>query len=95
MKEGGKGKKRLKKREEEKRKFIYLVIHQDILKGKIHLLNGNKHDATGSLGKECSCNAGDTGLNAGLGGEHGNQLQCSCLENTMERRAWWLMKNWT
>ena len=23
------------------------------------------------------------------GGEHGNPLQCSCLENPMDRGAWW------
>ena len=23
------------------------------------------------------------------GGGHGNPLQCSCLENPMERGAWW------
>ena len=33
-------------------------------------------------------------------GRHGNQLQFSCLENPMDRRAWWVMvhrfaKNWT
>ena len=36
--------------------------------------------------------AGDTGLIPGLGrslgGEHGNPLQCSCLENPMDRGAW-------
>ena len=74
--------------EEERRNFTYLVAHQDILEGKIHLLNGNKHDPDGSVGKECICNAGDTGSNPGLGGEHGNQLQCSRLKNTMYRRAW-------
>ena len=25
----------------------------------------------------------------GLGGGHGNPLQCSCLENPMDRGAWW------
>ena len=36
---------------------------------------------------------GDTGLIPGSGrfpGErHGNPLQCSCLENPMDRGAWW------
>ena len=45
-----------------------------------------------SDGKESTCNAGDLGSIAGLGrsfGEgHGNPLQCSCLENTMDRGAW-------
>ena len=26
-----------------------------------------------------------------LGGGHGNSLQYSCLENPMDRRAWWDM----
>ena len=51
----------------------------------------------GALGglddKESACNAGDVGLIPGLGrspGEgNGNPLQYSCLENPMDRRAWW------
>ena len=37
--------------------------------------------------------AGDMGLIPGTGispgGEHGNPLQYSCLENPMDRGAWW------
>ena len=37
--------------------------------------------------------ARDSGLIPGSGrspgGENGNTLQCSCLENSMERGAWW------
>ena len=37
--------------------------------------------------------AGDMGSIPGLGkfpgGGHGNPLQCSCLENSMDRGAWW------
>ena len=47
----------------------------------------------GSVGKESACNAGDTGLVPGLGrspgGGHGNPLQYFCLENPMNRGAWW------
>ena len=47
----------------------------------------------GSDGKECACSAGDLGLVLGLGrspGEgNGNPLQYSCLENSMDRGAWW------
>ena len=44
-------------------------------------------------GKEVVCNA-DHGLIPGLerspgSGEHGNPLQYSCLENSMDRGAWW------
>ena len=50
----------------------------------------------GSVGKECACNAGDTeaiglipGSGRSSGGGHGNPLQFSCLENPVDRGAWW------
>ena len=47
----------------------------------------------GSDGKESVCIAGNLGLMPGLGrppGEgNGNPLQYSCLENSMDRGAWW------
>ena len=47
----------------------------------------------GSDVKESACNVGDLGSIPGLGrspGEgHGNPLQYSCLENPMDRGAWW------
>ena len=51
-------------------------------------------DATGdSDGKESACNAGDLGSIPGSGRspgeENGNPLQYSCLENFMDRGAWW------
>ena len=46
-----------------------------------------------SDGKEFACNAADLGSMLGSGkspGEgHGNPLQYSCLENPMDRGAWW------
>ena len=57
-----------------------------------------------SLGKESACSAGDLGLIPGLGrspGEgNGNPLQYPCLENLMDRGAWWatdhgVTKSWT
>ena len=46
-----------------------------------------------SDGKESVCNAGDLGSIPGLGrspgGGNGNPLQYSCLENPMDRGAWW------
>ena len=46
-----------------------------------------------SDGKASACNAGGTGSISGLGrspGEgNGNPLQYSCLENLMDRGAWW------
>ena len=46
----------------------------------------------GSDGKESACNAADIGLilasGRAPGGGHGNPLQYSCLENSMDRGAW-------
>ena len=48
-----------------------------------------------SVGKESTCNAGDAGdmgsipgVGRSPGGEHGNPLLYSCLENPMDRGAW-------
>ena len=47
----------------------------------------------GLNGKESGCNAGDLDLIPGLGrstGEgNGYSFQCSCLENPLDRGAWW------
>ena len=47
----------------------------------------------GSDGKESACNAGDLGLTPGSGRSPGEGndylLQYSCLENFMDRGAWW------
>ena len=54
-------------------------------------------------GKESICNARDAGLIPGLGrhpgGGHGSPLKYSCLENPMDRGAWWaivyrITKSW-
>ena len=46
----------------------------------------------GSDGNKSACNAGDLGLIPGLrrspGEGKGDPLQCSCLENPMDRGAW-------
>ena len=46
----------------------------------------------GSDGKESACSAGDQGSIPGSrrspGEGNGNLLQCSCLENPMDRGAW-------
>ena len=61
----------------------------------------------GSAGKESACNAEDGGDSDSTpgpgrspGGGHGNPLQNSCLENPMNRGAWWaavqsVAKSWT
>ena len=47
----------------------------------------------GSEGKEFACNVGDPGSIPGLGRPpaegNGNPLQYPCLENPMDRGAWW------
>ena len=51
------------------------------------------HSICGSDGRESACNAGDPGSIPGSGkspGEgNGNLPQYSCLENPMDRGAWW------
>ena len=58
----------------------------------------------GSGGKESTCSAGDLGLIPGLGRSpgkgNGYSLQYFCLENSMDRGAWWatvhrVTKSWT
>ena len=57
-----------------------------------------------SDGKEPACSAGDFGSTPGLRRSpeegKGNPFQYSCLENPMERGAWWVIihgaaKSWT
>ena len=47
----------------------------------------------GSEVKNSPAKAGDASLISGLGGSpgegNGNPLQYSCLENSMDREAWW------
>ena len=52
----------------------------------------------GASGKEPTANAGDVrdmdlipGSVKSPGGEHGNRLQYTCLENPMDRETWWAM----
>ena len=58
----------------------------------------------GSDGEESACNAGNPDSIPGLGRPHGvgngYPLQYSCLENPMDRGAWWatvhgVAKSWT
>ena len=57
----------------------------------------------GSVVKNLPANAGDRGPIPRLGRSgrgHGNPLQYSCLENSMDRGAWWatvhaVAKSWT
>ena len=54
----------------------------------------------GTSGKNLPANVGDVrdtssipGLGRSPGGGHGNPLQYSCLENPMDRGAWWATTN--
>ena len=73
-------------------------IQQFLKRYQTHLyysyLSGGIPD--GSAGEKSACNSGDTrdagsipGLERPLGGGNGNPLQYSCLENPMDRGAWW------
>ena len=59
--------------------------------GRVHRHRGAS--VVGSDGKQSACNAEDLGSTPGLGrfpGEgNDNPLQYSCLENSMDRGAWW------
>ena len=63
-----------------------------------HLVDGTYSNHPGSSDdKESTCNAGDPGLILGLGrsGEgHGNPLQYSCQENSLDREAWRATVHW-
>ena len=54
----------------------------------------------GSDGKESTCNEEDSGSIPGSGEGNDNPLQYSCLENPMDRGAWWatvlgVAKSWS
>ena len=61
---------------------------------KINTLpNPVRHFPCSSVGKESACSAEDPGSIPGFGRspgeENGNPLQYPCLENLMDRGAWW------
>ena len=62
--------------------LVLLILHIAIFMGFLR----------GSDGKEFACNAGNPGAISGSGRSpgkgHGNSLQYSCLENSMDRGAW-------
>ena len=62
--------------------YIYIHTHKHI-----YGLSG------GSVDKKSTCDAGDEGSILGSGRSpgvgHGKALQYSCLENSMDRGAWW------
>ena len=76
---------------------VYLVLHPST--SFMTQFPGFPRDTgfpNGSDSKESACNAGDAGdmgwipgLGRSLGVGNGNSLQYSCLENPMDRGAWW------
>ncbi|CAI9177442.1 unnamed protein product [Rangifer tarandus platyrhynchus] len=71
--------------------FFPIVYEETIYKVSINLWASR----VALVVKNPSSNAGDirhagsiSGLGRSTGGEHGNLLQYSCLENPMNRRAW-------
>ena len=62
-----------------------------------YLLKQKMGFPVGSDGKDSACNAGGLGSILGLGrypGEgNGYPLQYSCLEDSLERGAWWATAN--
>ena len=76
-------------------KVTLLLTFEQIQKAQKHTMAGEGKE--GGLphhrGKESTCNARDSGLTPGSGrspgGGNGNPLQYPCLENPMDRGAWW------
>ena len=83
---------------------LYLWVREKIMYINICIYGGLPWWLSG---KESACNAGVTedvglifGLGRSFGGEHGNLLQYSCLENPVDRGAWRatvhrVAKSWT
>ena len=74
--------------------FVFCRANTQVQNSWIIMLVSGFSDSSG--GKESTCSAGDMGV-AGLilgsvrspGGVNGDPLQYSCLENSMDRGAWW------
>ena len=54
-----------------------------------HIVKWHNRLPRGLIDKEPTCKAQDMGLILVLGRSHGTPLQYSCLENPMDRGAWW------
>ena len=74
---------------------ISMYTHKTGIQRLIAFLEIDKSFTGGSTSKEFTCNTGDSdvglipGLGRFLGGGHGNLLQYSCLENTMDKGVSW------
>ena len=72
---------------------VLLTLMSNGVISSVNQLYGNRGFPGGSVVKNPSANTGDVSLIPGLGRspgeENGNPLQYSCLENPMDRGAWW------
>ena len=72
--------------------FAHRMIEALFLNICVYLLLGFP---VGSVIKNLSASAGEASSIPGSGrspeGGHGNPLQCSCLQNPMDRGAWWVI----
>ena len=84
--------------------ILYPMSHVGVVNPILLLYSFPQYFPAGSHGKESACNAGDLALIPGLGrfpgAGHGNPLECSYLENPMDKGAWWatvrgVAKSWT
>ena len=73
-----------------------MFIRWMLFKKKMKWSNDFIDFPNGSAGKESTCNSGDTGDVGSIpgsgrspGGVNGSPLQCSCLENPMDRGVSW------
>ena len=76
-------------------KYVLQTTFPDVYLFSIHNnQNGLLLPSSCSDSKESACNAGDPGSIPGSGRSPGegndNPLHYSCLENSMEREAWWV-----
>ena len=75
--------------------FIYFLYWLIICSHLFYFCGCFRMFPGGSAGKESACNTEDLGSIPGSerfpGGGHGDPLQYSCLENPMDRGAWWAM----
>ena len=76
--------------------FMYSSIIQHLGASKVVLVVKNSFANAGDIRDSGSI----PGWGRSLGGGHGNPLQYSCLENAMDRGAWWatvhrVAKSWT
>ena len=66
-----------------------MIYIKNIFEEKKKCLRGKRASQVVQVIKQTPANAGGPGLGRSSGGGHGNPLKHSCLENPMERRAWW------